>query len=127
MCAGARRDDFRVVHHSIQGNHIHLIVEAVSKDALRRGMQGLNIRMARALNKALNMKGQIFEDRYHMHVLRCPRETLHAIRYVTNNRNIHRARAGLAATAPDPCETSIERPFTRPRTWLLREGWRRAL
>src|SRR6266545_2170261 len=36
-----RRRTFRVVHFSIQPNHLHLIVEATSKGALSRGMQGL--------------------------------------------------------------------------------------
>src|SRR5215216_2449068 len=36
--------DFRVVHISIQKQHLHLIVEATHKDALRRGMQSFAIR-----------------------------------------------------------------------------------
>jgi REP element-mobilizing transposase RayT len=35
----ARREDFRIVHFSIQGNHVHLIAEADSKTALAKGMQ----------------------------------------------------------------------------------------
>src|SRR5262245_61557171 len=44
--------DFRVVHISIQRNHLHLIVEAANKQALRKGMQRFAIRAARALNAA---------------------------------------------------------------------------
>src|SRR5438045_7903167 len=36
-----RRLTFRVVHYSIQPNHLHLIVEATSKTALARGLGGL--------------------------------------------------------------------------------------
>ncbi|MCA9665095.1 MAG: hypothetical protein KC503_05885, partial [Myxococcales bacterium] len=34
---GARREDFRLVHFSIQSNHLHLIVEASDWRALSRG------------------------------------------------------------------------------------------
>src|SRR5690349_1787857 len=33
----AKRDDFHIVHISIQGNHAHLIVEAEDRMALARG------------------------------------------------------------------------------------------
>jgi hypothetical protein len=33
------RDDFRLAHYSIQGNHAHLIVEADDERALGRGMK----------------------------------------------------------------------------------------
>src|SRR6202158_5910812 len=46
------RSGFRVVHFSIQTNHVHLMVEAHDRVALSRGMQALQIRAARALNLA---------------------------------------------------------------------------
>ena len=38
----------RLVEYSVQGNHLHLIVEADDSAALSRGMQGLTIRIARS-------------------------------------------------------------------------------
>jgi putative transposase len=89
---GCERFGFRVVHFSVQGNHIHLIVEAPDVVALGRAMKGLSVRMARALNKVMKRKGPVFADRYHMHLLRSPREALHAIRYVLDNWAVHAAR-----------------------------------
>jgi REP element-mobilizing transposase RayT len=43
----AKRENFRIVHMSIQRNHIHLIVEAEHKEALSRGMQGFSISAAK--------------------------------------------------------------------------------
>jgi hypothetical protein len=57
--AAASREAFRVAHFSIQDNHLHLIVEAHDRDALIRGIQGLAIRTARAINKALQRHGQV--------------------------------------------------------------------
>ena len=39
------------------GNHLHLIVEADGNEALSRAMQGLCIRIAKALNAMMNLAG----------------------------------------------------------------------
>src|ERR1700712_368065 len=39
----ARREDFRIVHLSLQRTHVHLLVEADDKGALSAGMQGFQI------------------------------------------------------------------------------------
>ena len=57
--------EFQVVHFKIEGNHLHLVVEGRSRDGLSRGMAGLEIRIARAVNGALGRKGKVFSDRYH--------------------------------------------------------------
>ena len=46
------RQDFRIVHFSIQRNHLHLIAEAADKMALSRGMQGFLISAARKIKRA---------------------------------------------------------------------------
>src|ERR1700681_2024074 len=43
---GANRFGFRLVHYSVQGNHLHLLVEANDERALSRGMNGLGVRVA---------------------------------------------------------------------------------
>src|SRR5215813_6586498 len=49
----ALRERFRIVHISIQRTHVHMLVEADSKLALARGMQGFQISAARNINTAL--------------------------------------------------------------------------
>ena len=132
--AASEKDGFRVVHFSIQSNHLHLIVEATAETALSRGMQGLSIRMARAAHRALGHGGTIFADRYHAHQLESPRETRAALLYVLQNWAKH-GRGGDydprssalwfdGWTRPPPA--SGEEPIVaRPRTWLVRIGWRR--
>jgi REP element-mobilizing transposase RayT len=132
--ARGHKQAFRVVHFSIQSNHLHLIVEASDTGSLSRGMQGLTVRMARAVNRALNGKGSVFADRYHAHELRTPRETRAALLYVLQNWAKH-GRGG----AYDPLSSAIWfdgwcRPLVAeatspivatPRTWLVTMGWRR--
>lgn len=135
--AGASRFGFSLVHYSVQGNHLHLIVEAEDKRALSRGMQGLSIRLARGINRALGRAGAIFGDRYHAHVLRTPTETRRALAYVINNGKKHLRQAGRAVSERwiDPCSTAgrffadrkagvtVHRGLRSARTWLLRIGW----
>ncbi len=61
----AQRGSFCVVHFSVQGDHVHLLVEANDSAALRSGMQGLTTRLARAINKALRRRGKVWADRHH--------------------------------------------------------------
>ncbi|WP_373048643.1 transposase [Vulgatibacter sp.] len=129
--AAARRDDFRVTHYSVQGNHLHLIVEAENGSALSRGMQGLCIRLARAINRLAKRTGKVFADRFWSRLLKTPREVRHAIAYVLGNSRKHAERMGLWITLPaaDPFAAGPgqDRPgLEAPRTWLLRVGWTRA-
>jgi REP element-mobilizing transposase RayT len=47
------RSWFRLVHFSVQDDHVHLIVEADDTQSLGRGMAGVAIRIARAANRVL--------------------------------------------------------------------------
>ena len=44
------RFGMRLIEFTVQGNHLHLIVEADDSESLSRAMQGLAIRIAKALN-----------------------------------------------------------------------------
>jgi len=123
---GCERDGFRLVHFSVQSNHLHLIVEARDAIALARGIQGLSIRIAKAVNRALHRRGKVFADRYHAHALRSPTEVANAINYVLGNALIHGKRAGRPV-GPDAVDllTSYghRQLVAQPHTWLLRIGW----
>ena len=115
-----------------------MIVEAKDRPALARGVQGLLIRVAKALNRLWGRRGSVFGDRYHDKVLRTPREVRSALAYVLNNARRHGLRLAQAVdvfasgawfdgwrekfrarSVPEA------RPVAAPRTWLLRIGWRR--
>jgi REP element-mobilizing transposase RayT len=143
------RTDFRVVEFNVMGNHLHLIVEAASAEALASGMNGLEVRLARRLNRRLRRRGKLFADRYHARPLRTPREVRNALRYVLLNRRHHAAEKGeqLARHWFDPFSSapwfdgwsaplrartylqgvmrSKPTPCAAATTWLLRTGWRR--
>lgn len=115
--AGARdRFGMRLCEFSVQGNHLHLIVEAGDERALARGMQGLGVRMAIALNRALKREGAVYGDRYHARILKTLREVKNAINYVLKNAHKH----GFLHRGLDPYSSSIERTDVAPaENWLL--------
>ena len=57
LAAACERNGLRLVHYSVQSNHIHLICEATGRPSISRGMQGLCIRIAKRLNAFWGRKG----------------------------------------------------------------------
>jgi REP element-mobilizing transposase RayT len=148
------RERIRIVHISLQRNHIHLLVEAESKGALARGLQGFQISAARNINTRLGescyrrRRGRVFADRYFADAITSPRRARNALSYTINNWRKHgEDRAGLASTwLVDPFSSGVSFPdwtelegkhfmwpirptydpliVRRPESWLLREGWK---
>ena len=115
----------RLVEFTVMGNHLHLIVEADSNGSLSRGMQGLCIRLAKAMNKALRRRGGgIFADHYHSHLLLSPSEVRNALRYVSENAEHHFGQRGLDWFSSQNPE--LRELLVAPGTWLLSVGWKRA-
>jgi REP element-mobilizing transposase RayT len=121
--AARGRHGLRLAEFAVLGNHLHLIVEADDNSCLSRGLQGLCVRLTRALNRVLRRGGNVFADRFHSRLLRTPTELVRAIRYVIDNARHHfgRADASCSSRAPDAQEL-----LDAPRGWLLRTGWTRA-
>jgi REP element-mobilizing transposase RayT len=115
LSRGGDRFGMRVCEFSIQGNHVHLVVEAADAPALSRGMQGISIRFAKGLNGMMKRGGKVLADRFHQRILRTPAEVARAVRYVRQNRDVHRRRrvqaTGTTTTTPvtvtnDPYSTA---------------------
>ena len=123
LAVAADRFGVTITQFSVQGNHMHLVVEAPDTAALSRAMQGLSIRVAKGLNKMMHKRGRVLADRFHAHVLRTPTEARHAALYVRNNRRKHLTELGvtLASSYVDPLDAQTV-ALPRPRTWLLRAG-----
>ena len=128
---GCERFGFRLVEFSVQGNHIHCIVEAPDAQTLGRAMKGLEVRMARALNKVMRRNGPVFADRYHAHLLSSPRQAANAIRYVLENWIVHAERNGEPVpTGVDPYCSAASRDsgpllVAGAQWWMLGVGVRR--
>ena len=64
IAEGRDRSGFRLSRYSIRDAELRLVVQALDRRALARGIQGLSIRIARALNRSLSRTGRVFADRY---------------------------------------------------------------
>jgi REP element-mobilizing transposase RayT len=148
LAEAAERGAFRVAHYSLQGDHAHLIVEAHGKEALANGMKSIGAHLARAVNRTARRRGPVLDGRYHHRSLRSPREVRRALAYVLLNARRHLAKQRRSAAVAsgaliDPASSgrwfdgwrpeaasrlaaaSSAPEVARPRTWLLRMGWRR--
>ena len=141
---------FHVVGVSIQGSHVHFLIEADDRMALARGMQRLQGSAAKHLNAAFSKRrnrrrrGRVFSDRYHERIIDNRRQARHALAYVLNNwrrHGEHRVKE-LRGFAIDPFSSALgfdgwresfqidwpttyePLPVWKPRTWLLTTGWR---
>ncbi len=142
--AGCDRAGFRLTHYAVLNDHLHFLVEAADRTTLSRGLQGLAIRIAKALNRLWRRAGTVFADRYHDRILKTPREVRNALRYVLGNGKKH-AAAGREVKITQAIDTytsapwfdgfreavtvrgieAMPRPVTAARTWMLTIGWRR--
>ena len=151
--AEAVRRGIRIIDYSVQNDHLHLIVEADSRQRLARGMQLLFSRIAMAVNAVAQRSGRLFRDRHHRRALTTPTEVRRAMVYVLFNTRKHDATRietmiqelswlderssvvwfdGWAEGArPPPSLVAAVRaragpcPLTKPRTWLAAVGWKR--
>jgi len=99
--AGKEKHGFALVQFSVQGDHLHLLIEAQSKHALARGMQGLTIRIAKGLNRFWRRRvGSVFAERYFARAVQTAKEIKRALAYVLNNARKHGVWS--SPTAPDP-------------------------
>jgi REP element-mobilizing transposase RayT len=147
-----RADEFRIVHFSVQGNHLHLLCEAQNKLALARGLQAFQISAAKHLNRecsrrSVRRRGKVFPDRYFAEAIDSVRQVRHTLNYVLNNWRKHRQDRGYSLfdgrvdpyssgvwfagwkerTEPVAIPPDYEPPrLSDPRTWYLTTGYKLA-
>ena len=142
------RHGFRVVHYSIQRDHVHLLIEAQTNHSIACGMKSVGARIGKLANRLFQRSGKVLDGRYHLRALRTPLEVHRALRYVLLNHRHHTARRrrpmrltvhppaqpdpassgrwfdGWRTTTAPPNLTDV-REVASARTWLLHTGWRR--
>jgi REP element-mobilizing transposase RayT len=154
----AKRLGLYVVHFSIQSNHIHLFAETKTNETLSKGMQSLAGRFAKTIRYYTHKgggkkKGSVFKGRYHLHVLKTPKEVRNALEYVLLNFSKHlnviehldrfssgahftQWKALLGKRFGNLIKWQVDRReaeaanlndfLSPPRSWLAKEGWMRA-
>jgi hypothetical protein len=139
---------FRLLHFSVQGNHLHLVVEADDDVAFARGIQRLLSRAAMVVNALARRSGRLWRDRHHREPLTTPSQVRNALVYVLFNLRKHELASGNPTDAAldglDACSSALwfvdwspRAPapadararagppiVAAPRTWLADRGWK---
>src|SRR5262245_838114 len=138
------RHGFRVIHYSIQRDHMHLLIEARNNYSIACGMKSVGARLGKLANRLFHRAGNVLDGRYHSRAITTPLEARRALAYVLLNARRHAWKRGRTLPRPsiDPASSGIHfdgwavhRPCVRPgdpppplappRSWLLAAGWRR--
>jgi len=140
--AANEKGGLRLLHYSVQDDHLHLMAEARPEeapagsvprvaDSKRRAtrlvtsrMRGFGVRLARRLNKLFRRRGQLIAERYHAEPLRTPRQVRNCYVYVFGNRRKHLAQRGRTFSGGwvDPFSSGVffggwRSPPDRMSTW----------
>ncbi len=139
----------RVIHFSLESNHLHLFVECRDNKTLSRAMKGLGASLGKAIRKFSGGVGSVFKGRFHLHVLKTPTEVRNGMAYVLLNRAKHwksiafvdpyssgayftdwkkllGSRVGPILSARRGITKALPDYLTEAKSWLAREGWRKA-
>jgi len=142
----AKTAGLRVIHFSVQSNHIHILAECRDNPTLSKGMKSLGCRLGKAIRQRCGGRGSVFKGRFHLHVLKTPREAKNGLGYVLLNQSKHQglipyndrySSAGyfyewkkLLGRKVGPILSDWrkrDRPLpsylSAPKSWLAREGW----
>lgn len=138
----AKAKGLRVIHFALESNHAHLFTEANDNGTLRSGMASLGSSFGKAVRKINDGKGSVFDGRYHVRVLKTPRETKHAMAYVLLNHSKHQKtfayqdekssafhfgewRTLLGEGYRNTKTRALPECLSEPKSWLARTGWRK--
>ena len=142
----SKKQGLHIIHFSIQRNHIHLFCESRSNRSLPLGMRSLAGRFGKILrayprSRGGGKSGSTFDGRYHLHVLKTPREVKNTLEYVLLNSSAHafrywpkllgsrfksliKADAGFFENQQKPID--LKSALCEPQSWLAKAGWMRA-
>lgn len=91
----ARFKKLKVIHYTLEYNHIHLLVECNDNRILQQGMQALGISLSKAINKIKRLKGGVYKHRYHFRQISNPRQLKNVLHYIFHNGIKHRRASSL--------------------------------
>jgi len=86
----ARLLGIRIIHFTVQRDHIHFLIEAQNKKQLGQSMRALSISLTKRLSRVLAKKIKALKTRYHLHILKSLKEIKNVANYIQNNGKKHR-------------------------------------
>jgi putative transposase len=138
----AKKRGLKVIHFALETNHAHLFAESDGNHQLRSGMASFGSCFGKAARRVTGGKGSVFQGRYHLQVLKSPRQTKNAMAYVLLNHSKHQGAKPYADHMSSAAffgdwrallgeRYRVDQPLPRPEflakpsSWLARDGWRK--
>ncbi|MDO9181155.1 MAG: transposase [Bacteriovorax sp.] len=91
----ARLKKLKIIHYTLEYNHVHLLVECNDNNILHLGMQALGISFSKAINKIKSLSGGVYKHRYHFRKLATRRELKNVFHYIINNGKKHKRATSM--------------------------------
>lgn len=87
----ARFKRLKIIHYSLEYNHVHLLAESYDEKILHCSMQAFGISLAKQINKFKALNGTVYKHRYHLRKINSPRDLKNVLHYIFKN-GIHHKR-----------------------------------
>jgi hypothetical protein len=85
----------RIVHYSLEHDHVHLYAEASDNKTLAKGMKALGGSLVKKIHRHLGTKGSFYKTRYHLRILRSAMEVKHVLNYILKNGIKHKRTTSI--------------------------------
>jgi hypothetical protein len=86
----ARLQGLRIIHYSLEHDHVHLYAEASDNKTLAKGMKALGGSLVKKIHRHLGTSGSFYKTRYHLRILRSAMEVKHVLNYILKNGIKHK-------------------------------------
>lgn len=81
----ARRQGLKVIHFSLEYDHIHLLIEADNNQTLGKGMKAFGVTIAKKINKFRGLMGAVYKHRYHFRRIESSKQLKNVMKYIFSN------------------------------------------
>ena len=86
----ARKQGLKVIHYSLEYDHVHLLIEADNNLILGKGMKAFGVTFAKAINRLKKLKGEVYKHRYHFRRISSSKELKNVMNYIFTNGLKHK-------------------------------------
>lgn len=91
----ARKQGLKVLHFTLEWDHVHLLIEADNNLELGKGMQAFGVTFAKGINKIKKNSGKVYKHRYHFRKINSGRELKRVMNYIFTNGEKHRTATSI--------------------------------
>ena len=86
----ARLQGLRIIHYSLEKDHVHLYVESNDNIVLAKGMKAFGVTLVKRINLFFKRKGSCYKTRYHLRLLKSATEVKNVLNYILKNGIKHK-------------------------------------